>query len=225
MLRFIPLCMCIILDLHVGRSNLLAGPTNSWFRVVLANITRDKFTVSHSKVKTLGKLDGTFDIRNQTDTKIDHTATENITLRNLIFAIGSFADVDYQIDFAFLDEMKGGPFFVVIIIFGLRYDSHLDAIGLFIVLASTRGRIKVVPQLRQDLRSFEKFETELVARDGQKNTFCLVRELETGRQHSLKEGFVRVLAEAGDLPGGGHFDAQSRIGSAKTRERKDGGLN
>ena len=72
------------------------------------------------------------------------------------------------------------------------------------------------PRPGQRLGGAEEAALGLLAADRQQDV--LLRQGEPGREDGLEEGLVDVLAQAGDLAGRGHLDAQVRVGALEPGE-------
>mmetsp|Transcript_71718 Transcript_71718/g.154842 ORF Transcript_71718/g.154842 Transcript_71718/m.154842 type:complete len:1117 (-) Transcript_71718:111-3461(-) len=104
-----------------------------------------------------------------------------------------------------------------------------DALGLEVGVGA-RGGVERVPQLgeQRDVGSEALLVVLRAERDqdagGQARAAGADRQLQAAGDHRLQEGVVLVHAEAGDLAGGLHLDAEARVGVLQAGEGEDGHL-
>ena len=99
---------------------------------------------------------------------------------------------------------------------------HLDAI-VQEELCGRDGRVERVAEVGHGLERLERLGVAQLLLDGHEDV--LLGELHARRHHRLEEGIVAVLAEARDLAGGGHLDAEGGVGALEALEGEHGRLD
>ena len=183
-----------------------------------------------SALESLGNLDGTLDVGDETDVEVNSGTAHDVTSGNLVLAGGVLADVDDHSDIALSDLLEGGgstglgAVSLIILIDGLLHDADFNTLGLE-EGGGTRGTKKLVTKVLEDLGTAPELITECVAGNRKKGVLVFGGELELGRDHGLHEGLVLGIAEASDLPGRGHLYAKVGIGTAETSKGEHGSLD